>query len=162
MLFKLCSGDGGWGARTRSCLPGKRRQRGVRVESADGLVQERGKLGHSGALFPVVQKHAAFARAARDLQQEINEQLPALRDHVQAGRYAEAVSLGNRLLGASELTGNQVVTIQRELAVGYVALDRMDLAQAAFVAALERQPDLELDTRRTSPMPPTPSRPRSS
>lgn len=87
----------------------------------------------------------------RDMQTLINEQLPVLREHVRRGRFTEAVGLGNRLLGAGELTGNQVVTIQRELAVSYVALDRSDLAVEAFVAALERQPDLELDTRRTSP-----------
>lgn len=87
----------------------------------------------------------------RALQMRINEQLPTLREHVQRGRYAEAVALGNRLLGAGQLTGNQVVTIQRELAVAYVALDRADLAVEAFLRALERQPDLELDSRRTSP-----------
>lgn len=89
--------------------------------------------------------------AVRDRQTEINEELPVLRDHVRRGRYTEAVALGNRLLGAGELTGNQVVTIQRELAVAYVALDRPDLSIEAFVAALERQPDLALDSRDTSP-----------
>lgn len=87
----------------------------------------------------------------RELQTRINEQLPDLHEHVRRGRYPEAIALGNRLLGAGELTGNQIVTIQRELAVAYVALDRPDLASVAFEQALERQPDLELDTRRTSP-----------
>lgn len=87
----------------------------------------------------------------RALQTQINEQLPALREHVRRGRYPEAVALGNRLLGAGELTGNQIVTIQRELALAFVALDRPDLAAEAFAHALERQPDLELDSRRTSP-----------
>ena len=49
------------------------------------------------------------------------------------------------------LTGNQVVTIQRHLGTAYVALGRMDLAVNAFRAALTRQPDLQLDTVRTSP-----------
>lgn len=88
----------------------------------------------------------------RDLQTRIGEQLPPLREHVRAGRYPEAIALGNRLLGAGDLTGNQIVTIQRELAVAFVALDRTDLAVDAFVRALERQPDLELDSRRTSPV----------
>ncbi len=87
----------------------------------------------------------------RSLQMQINEQLPTLHEHVQRGRYAEAVALGNRLLGAGELTGNQVVTLPRELGVAYVALDRADLAVDAFLRALERQPDLELDSRRSSP-----------
>ena len=43
------------------------------------------------------------------------------------------------------------MTIQRELAVAYVALDRPDLAIEAFVAALDRQPELALDSRDTSP-----------
>lgn len=87
----------------------------------------------------------------RDLQTRIAAELPVLHDHVRRGRYAEAVALGNRLLGAGDLTGNQVVTIHRELATAYVALDRSDLALDALVSALERQPDLELDSRRTSP-----------
>ncbi|HJL17803.1 MAG TPA: LysM domain-containing protein [Sandaracinaceae bacterium LLY-WYZ-13_1] len=88
----------------------------------------------------------------RALQTQINEELPSLRDHVRRGRYTEAVSLGNRLLGAGELTGNQIVTIQRELAVAYIALERSDLAVQAFTEALRRQPDLEMDSRDTSPI----------
>ncbi len=87
----------------------------------------------------------------RELQQQIEEQLPHLREHVRRGRFAEAVALGNRLLGAGRLTGNQVVTIQRELGTAYVALRREDLAVAAFREAIDRQPDLELDVARTSP-----------
>jgi hypothetical protein len=84
-------------------------------------------------------------------QQAIDSELPVLREHVRRGRFAEAVSLGNRLLGAGRLTGNQVVTIQRELGTAYVALDRTDLAVQAFRAAVRRQADLELDSTRTSP-----------
>ncbi len=87
----------------------------------------------------------------RALQTRISAELPTLHGHVRRGRYAEAVALGNRLLGGGELTGNQIVTIQRELAVAYVALDRSDLAEAAMMEALERQPDLELGSDRYSP-----------
>jgi LysM repeat protein len=87
----------------------------------------------------------------RDMQADINAQLAPLRDHVQRGRYAEAVALANRLLGGGQLTGNQLVTIQRELAFAYVALDRADLAIDAFYVALGQQPDLEVDSQRTSP-----------
>ncbi|MDQ3035961.1 MAG: LysM peptidoglycan-binding domain-containing protein [Myxococcota bacterium] len=87
----------------------------------------------------------------RELQARIGEQVPELLEHVRIGRYTEAVSLGNRLLGSGDLTGNQIVTIQRTLAVAYVALARDDLAVLAFREALTRQPDLELDSRRTSP-----------
>ena len=70
---------------------------------------------------------------------------------MQKAKFAEAVSLGNRLLGTQSLTSTQVVTIQKELAVAYVALERTDLAEASFRVALAMQPNLELDTVRTSP-----------
>ncbi len=87
----------------------------------------------------------------RTLQAAIDAELPLLREHIRRGRFTEAVSLGNRLLGARLLTGNQVVTIQRQLGTAYVALGREDLAIEAFRAALDRQPDMQLDTVRTSP-----------
>ncbi|MCS6799789.1 MAG: LysM peptidoglycan-binding domain-containing protein [Myxococcota bacterium] len=87
----------------------------------------------------------------RELQRAVDAELPVLREHVRRGRYAEAIVAAGRLLGAGELTGNQIVSVQRELAVAFVALDREDLAVDAFVQALRRQPDLELDAVRTSP-----------
>lgn len=87
----------------------------------------------------------------RELQERIAAELPGLQDEVRVGQFTEALAHGSRLLGAGELTGNQIVTIQRALAICYVALDREDLAVAAFREALTRQPDLELDSRRTSP-----------
>jgi len=87
----------------------------------------------------------------RSLQDRIDAQLPTLRAHVHSGEFVEAISLANRLLGFLSLTGNQIVTIQRELGTAYVALGREDLALEAFIAALERQRDLELDAMRTSP-----------
>jgi LysM repeat protein len=89
--------------------------------------------------------------AVRELQARIDEQLPALQRFIARGHYTEAVALGNRLLGAGSLTGNQIVTIQRRLGTAYVALGRHDLAVESFSAALERQPDLELDAMRHSP-----------
>lgn len=94
---------------------------------------------------------AAGAGAAKDAQDEVERSLPELIEQVQKAQFAEAVSLGNRLLGAQNLTSTQVVTIQKELAVAYVALERADLAEASFRAALALQPNLELDTVRTSP-----------
>ena len=98
----------------------------------------------------------AFARAAgggaaKAAQDEVESSLPELIRQVKKAEFAEAVSLGNRLLGTQSLTSVQVVTIQKELAVAYVALDRTDLAEASFRAALALQPNLELDTVRTSP-----------
>jgi len=98
----------------------------------------------------------AFARAAgggaaKAAQDEVESSLPELIDQVKKAKFAEAVSLGNRLLGTPSLTSTQVVTIHKELAVAYVALERTDLAEASFRAALALQPNLELDTVRTSP-----------
>lgn len=118
----------------------------VLVPLADLLLSDDGR-----ALIEAVTGAAMTGGIVRDLQTGINEELPTLREHVRRGGYAEAVALGNRLLGSGDLTGNQIVTIYRELAVAYVALDRDDMARDAFGSALERQPDLELDTRRTSP-----------
>ncbi len=87
----------------------------------------------------------------RAVQARIDAELPVLRDHVRRGRFTEAVALGNRLLGTGVLTGNQIVSIHRELGTAYVALDREDLATAAFREVITRQPDAELDTIRTSP-----------
>jgi len=87
----------------------------------------------------------------RQKQREIEAELPALIEHVARGRYAEAIALGNRLLGAGDLTGNQLVSIHRQLATAYVAYDRTDLAVASLEEVLSRQPDLEPDRLRTSP-----------
>jgi LysM repeat protein len=87
----------------------------------------------------------------RDKQARIEAALPRLRTYISQGQYADAVSMGNFLLGSGDLSGNQIVTIQRLLAVAYVALNRVDLAVSAFKSALTKQPDLELDSVRTSP-----------
>lgn len=113
----------------------------------DGLV-----LSEDGR--EIVQQRTGMPLTGGELrarQAEIEERLPELRKHVEEGAFADAIALGNRLLGIGRLTGNQVVTIQRQLATAYVALDRNDLAVRAFRAALEKQPDLELDALRTSP-----------
>ena len=94
---------------------------------------------------------AAGGGAAKEAQDEIESVLPELIQQVEKAKFAEAVSLGNRLLGAERLSATQVVTIQKELAVAYVALERTDLAEASFRAALALQPNLELDSVRTSP-----------
>lgn len=87
----------------------------------------------------------------RELQQRIDADIPNLLNLVRRGRYVEAVALGNRLLGQGSLNAVQVVTIHRELATAYVALEREDLAEQAFTAALGVDPNLQLDALRTSP-----------
>ena len=87
----------------------------------------------------------------RRTQAQVARDIPRVREAVQSGHFVEALALGNQLLGLGQLTGNQEISIQRELATAYVALARDDLAVGAFVHALEKQPDLELDSVRTSP-----------
>lgn len=94
---------------------------------------------------------AAGGGSAKAAQSEVESALPELIRQGQSAAFAEVVALGNRLLGLGSLTSTQVVTIQKELGVAYVALERPDLAEAAFRAALSLQPNLELDSVRTSP-----------
>lgn len=103
--------------------------------------------GEASAAFVL----AAGGGAAKSAQDEVESSLPTLISQVEKAEFAEAVSLGNRLLGTTSLTSTQIVTIHKELAVAYVALERRDLAEASFRAALSLQPNLELDTVRTSP-----------
>jgi len=116
------------------------------VPIADLQLTEAGKAAAS-----TQQQAALNGGTIRDKQARIADELPVLREHVRRGRFANAVAMGNRLLGEGDLTGNQMVTIQRELGTAYVALGSDTMAIASFVQALTRQPDLELDTARTSP-----------
>lgn len=96
-------------------------------------------------------KGGSDSEETRRIQTEVARDIPRVREAVSTGRFVEALALGNQLLGRGQLTGNQEISIQRELATAYVALSRDDLAVSAFARALEKQPDLELDSVRTSP-----------
>lgn len=87
----------------------------------------------------------------REKQQQVAEELPTLREHVKRGRYVAAVAMANELLGMGDLSGNQLVTIQRELGTSLVALGEEQMAVDAFAAAVRVQPDMDLDMARTSP-----------
>jgi LysM repeat protein len=149
-LAKLYYGSSDQGRKLRrfNRVRGNRLDRGriVLVPLADLRLSDEGRR-----LVEEETGRAPPAGATRALQQRIDERLPHLAEHVRHGRYAEAVALANRLLGTGALTGNQIVTIQRVLGTAFVALGRADLAENAFRAALDRQPDLVLDTLRTSP-----------
>jgi LysM repeat protein len=118
----------------------------VLVPLFDLLLSEEGKA----RLESATGEHVDMGES-RTAQAEIDHKLPALREAIQDGRFVEAVALGNQLLGSKQLTGYQEISIQRELATAYMALSREDLAIQAFAHALEKQPDLELDSVRTSP-----------
>jgi LysM repeat protein len=134
--------------RLRQFNPGARIERGrvVLVPLFDLRLAGDGRAEASEAFA-----RAAGGGAAKEAQDEVESSLPELIRQVQDAHFAEAVAMGNRLLGAQSLTSTQAVTIQKELGVAYVALERADLAEASFRAALALQPNLELDTVRTSP-----------
>jgi len=128
--------------------------KGTRVSRGDILLLPLSNLvlSEQGRKLAQEQGRALAAAAeAREGQLSVHDELPALHEHVQLGRYVEAVALANRLIGTSHLTGNQVVSIERELGTALVALDREDLALEAFKALLEKQPDVELGLGDTSP-----------
>lgn len=134
--------------RLRQFNPGARVERGqlILVPLFDLRLAGEGRAEASEVFA-----QAAGGGAAKLAQDEVETSLPELIRQVQEAQFAEAVALGNRLLGATGLTSTQAVTIQKELGVAYVALERADLAEASFRAALALQPNLELDTVRTSP-----------
>ncbi|MFZ1865285.1 MAG: LysM domain-containing protein [Polyangiales bacterium] len=134
--------------RLRQFNPGAAIERGrvVLVPLFDLKLSGEGRAEASEAF-----SQASGGGASKTAQSEVESALPELIQYGQKAAFAEAVALGNRLLGLGSLTSTQVVTIQKELAVAYVALERADLAEASFRAALALQPNLELDSVRTSP-----------
>lgn len=129
--------------------------RGIRLSRGQLLLIPLADLVLSEEGRHIIEEETGVAPPAGDvraMQAQVSAELPTLRAHVRGGRFTEAVALGNRLLGTGVLTGNQVVSIQRELGTAYVALARADLAVDAFGAAIARQPDLQLDQLSTSPI----------
>lgn len=148
-IAKLYMGDDNQALkRLRRFNPGARIERGrvVLVPLFDLRLAGEGRSEASEAFA-----QAAGGGASRAVQQEVETLLPDLIQQVQMGQFEEAASLANRMLGMQRLTSSQTVTIQKELAVAYVALERTDLAEASFRTALALQPNLELDSVRTSP-----------
>lgn len=89
--------------------------------------------------------------ALLDQQQRAELELPQLLADVRYGRYVEAVSRGNRLLGSASLTHPQLATVHRALLEAYVALDARPSAAAACAAWRANDPDAVLDPVRVSP-----------
>lgn len=83
-------------------------------------------------------------------QRQIPPLLESLHELSILGEYEKVLSLGGQLL-SMQPSGNQQVSIHREMANAYVAFGREDLAMQAFITALTAQPDLELDSQKTSP-----------
>ena len=90
---------------------------------------------------------------AYEAQRRAESDIPPVLADVRAGRYLDAVSKGNRLLGSGELTRPQLATIHRALVDAYVALDAHGLAAGACAAwrAHANPAETTLDARTVSP-----------
>jgi LysM repeat protein len=88
---------------------------------------------------------------AYDAQRRAEADIPPLLADVRAGRYIDAVSKGNRLLGSGDLTKPQLATIHRALVDAYVALDAHGLAAGACAAWRANAAEQHLDPRFVSP-----------
>jgi LysM repeat protein len=89
---------------------------------------------------------------AFEAQRRAEADIPPLLADVRAGRYVDAVSKGNKLLGSGELTKPQLATIHRALLEAYVALEAHGQAAGACAAwKANAGNDVRLDARSTSP-----------
>jgi hypothetical protein len=86
-----------------------------------------------------------------DRQRKSEAELPQLLADLRYGRYPEAISRGNRLLGSGALTRPQLATVHRALLEAYVAVDASGLAAAACAAWRSNDPGATLDPVRVSP-----------
>ncbi|APR86070.1 Hypothetical protein A7982_11419 [Minicystis rosea] len=88
---------------------------------------------------------------AREAQRRAEAELPLLAGDVRAGRWVDAVSRGNRMLGYGDLSRPEVASIQRALTEAYVALDSEGLAETACTAWRTADPTAVLDPVELSP-----------
>ncbi len=84
-------------------------------------------------------------------QRKVSAELPGLLGDVRAGRYVDAVSHGNRLLGQPDLNRGQLAAVQRALVEAYVALDAIGPATAACDEWRKLEPSAVLDPNYVSP-----------
>ena len=91
------------------------------------------------------------AGKAREAQRRAEAELPQLATDVRAGRWVDAVSRGNRMLGYGDLSRPEIAAIQRALTEAYVALDAEGLAETACTAWCAADPSASLDPVELSP-----------
>jgi LysM repeat protein len=109
---------------------------------------EQGKAEARRAALGAVTEGAG---AAHEAQKHAEAEIPVLLAHVHGGRYVDAVTIGNRLLGTGELTRPQLATVHRALLEAYVALDATGAASGACTAWRASTADVKLDAKSTSP-----------
>ena len=89
--------------------------------------------------------------AAREAQQQAQNELPRLAMDVRRGRYIEAVARGSALLAREGLSQPQLGETQRYLTEAYVALDATGLAANACAEWRRHDPSAALDPIELSP-----------
>ena len=89
---------------------------------------------------------------AFEAQRRAESDIPPLLADVRAGRYVDALSKGNKLLGSGELTKPQLAAIHRALLEAYVALEAHGQAAGACAAwKANAGGEVKLDPKTTSP-----------
>jgi LysM repeat protein len=89
---------------------------------------------------------------AFEAQRRAESDIPPLLADVRAGRYVDAVSKGNKLLGSGELTKPQLTSIHRALLEAYVALEAHGQASGSCAAwKANAGAEVKLDPKTTSP-----------
>ena len=91
------------------------------------------------------------AGATRQAQHRAAADLPLLLSDAREGRWAEAIALGNRVLGYGELTAPDLAAVQKTLTVAYSAIDATGLAATACKAWRDADKALVLDPVQLSP-----------
>jgi hypothetical protein len=91
------------------------------------------------------------ALAGLETQRRSDAAIPLLLADIGAGRYVEAIGLGNRLLGSGELRRSKLVILHRALLEAYVALDAAAEASQACASLLANDGGHVLDPTTTSP-----------
>lgn len=137
-------------------LDGYNRRKGDPVRRGDVVLVPLTEL----QLTPAGRAEAASAGAlvrtegggkAREAQRRVQAELPLLAGEVRAGRWVDAISRGNRMLGYGALAQPEIAQIQRALTEAYVALDAEGLAETACTAWREADPTSVLDPVEISP-----------
>lgn len=91
------------------------------------------------------------AGRAREAQKRAAAEMPQLAADVRQGRYVDAITRGNKILGFGELERPQLAEVYRLLTESYVAMDARGLAETACRAWREADPGAELDPVEVSP-----------
>ena len=88
---------------------------------------------------------------AREAQHRADAELPLLASDVRSGRWIDAISRGNRILGYGQLTVPEIVLVQKALTAAYAAVDAVGLAATACGAWRQADATAVLDPVELSP-----------